>query len=86
MLKYPLSHEDKLRQISIREIAAVESVVTFKRSFNTCIKDRNVATPLDYYYALAHSVRDHLSSRWIRSQQYYYEKDPKVKQSTHLLK
>ncbi|PIO74827.1 phosphorylase, glycogen/starch/alpha-glucan family [Teladorsagia circumcincta] len=27
--------------------------------------------------ALANTVRDHLVSRWIRTQQYYYEKDPK---------
>uniref|UniRef100_A0A8C0IDE5 Alpha-1,4 glucan phosphorylase n=1 Tax=Bubo bubo TaxID=30461 RepID=A0A8C0IDE5_BUBBB len=39
--------------------------------------DRNVATPRDYYFALAHTVRDHLVGRWIRTQQYYYEKDPK---------
>uniref|UniRef100_A0A8C0EZ63 Alpha-1,4 glucan phosphorylase n=1 Tax=Bubo bubo TaxID=30461 RepID=A0A8C0EZ63_BUBBB len=41
-------------------------------------KDRNVATPRDYYFALAHTVRDHLVGRWIRTQQYYYEKDPKL--------
>jgi starch phosphorylase len=29
------------------------------------------------YFALAHTVKDHLVSRWIRTQQYYYEKDPK---------
>ncbi|VDM65286.1 unnamed protein product [Strongylus vulgaris] len=41
------------------------------------IQDRNVATPRDYYMALANTVRDHLVSRWIRTQQHYYEKDPK---------
>uniref|UniRef100_A0A8C0ICQ1 Alpha-1,4 glucan phosphorylase n=1 Tax=Bubo bubo TaxID=30461 RepID=A0A8C0ICQ1_BUBBB len=41
------------------------------------LQDRNVATPRDYYFALAHTVRDHLVGRWIRTQQYYYEKDPK---------
>jgi len=30
------------------------------------------------FLALAHTVRDHLVSRWIRTQQHYYEKDPKV--------
>lgn len=58
-------------------------VAEIKRSFNrhphfTLVKDRNVATPRDYYFALAHTVRDHLVGRWIRTQQYYYEKDPKV--------
>ncbi len=55
-----------------------------KKSFNrhlhyTLVKDRNVATTRDYYSALAHTVRDHLVSRWIRTQQNYYEKDPKVR-------
>ncbi|KFU89528.1 Glycogen phosphorylase, brain form, partial [Chaetura pelagica] len=31
----------------------------------------------DYYFALAHTVRDHLVGRWIRTQQHYYERDPK---------
>lgn len=46
-------------------------------------QDRNVATPRDYYMALANTVRDHLVSRWIRTQQYYYEKDPKVSDTLH---
>jgi len=32
----------------------------------------------DYYFALANTVKDHLVSRWIKTQQYYYEQDPKV--------
>lgn len=47
-------------------------------------KDRNVATVRDYFFALAHTVKDHLVSRWIRTQQYYYEKDPKVKNRFNL--
>lgn len=38
-----------------------------------------MATPRDYYFALAHTVRDHLVGRWIRTQQHYYERDPKVR-------
>uniref|UniRef100_A0A8U8AW13 Alpha-1,4 glucan phosphorylase n=1 Tax=Geospiza parvula TaxID=87175 RepID=A0A8U8AW13_GEOPR len=57
----PLSDQERRKQISIRGI----------------VGDRNVATPRDYYFALAHTVRDHLVGRWIRTQQYYYEKDPK---------
>uniref|UniRef100_A0AC35TFU0 Alpha-1,4 glucan phosphorylase n=1 Tax=Rhabditophanes sp. KR3021 TaxID=114890 RepID=A0AC35TFU0_9BILA len=41
------------------------------------MRDRNVATPRDYYFALAYTVRDHLASKWIQTQQYYYEKNPK---------
>lgn len=74
---------DKRKQISVRGIVDVENVTEVKKAFNrhvhyTLVKDRNVATPRDYYFALAHTVRDHLVSRWIRTQQYYYEKDPKV--------
>ncbi|XP_061406047.1 glycogen phosphorylase, brain form-like [Lethenteron reissneri] len=77
-----MSDVDKQRQISVRGIVGVEDVAEVKGRFNrhlhfTLVKDRNVATPRDYYSALAHAVRDHLVGRWIRTQQYYYEKDPK---------
>jgi len=77
-----MSDADRRKQISVRGIAQVENVANIKKTFNrhlhfSQIKDRNVATPRDYYYALAETVRDHLVSRWIRTQQYYYEKDPK---------
>lgn len=74
---------EKKKQISVRGIANVENVGELKKSFNrhlhyTLVKDRNVANSNDYYQALAHTVRDHLVSRWIRTQQYYYQTDPKV--------
>lgn len=74
---------EKRKQISVRAIADVEDVTSMKQSFNrhlhyTLVKDRNIATPRDYFFALAHSVKDNLVSRWIRTQQFYYEKDPKV--------
>uniref|UniRef100_A0A673BUY1 Alpha-1,4 glucan phosphorylase n=1 Tax=Sphaeramia orbicularis TaxID=375764 RepID=A0A673BUY1_9TELE len=73
---------ERRKQISVRGIAGLGDVAEVKSSFNrhlhfTLVKDRNVATPRDYYFALAHTVRDHLVGRWIRTQQYYYEKDPK---------
>uniref|UniRef100_A0AAY3ZWL5 Alpha-1,4 glucan phosphorylase n=1 Tax=Denticeps clupeoides TaxID=299321 RepID=A0AAY3ZWL5_9TELE len=79
----PLSDQEKRKQISIRGIVGVENVAEIKQGFNrhlhfTLVKDRNVATPRDYYFALAHTVRDHLVGRWIRTQQFYYETDPKV--------
>lgn len=66
----------------MRGIAGIENVAEVQKTFNrhlhyTLVKDRNVATPRDYYFALAHTVKDHLVSRWIRTQQHYYEKDPK---------
>ncbi|XP_064621871.1 glycogen phosphorylase, muscle form-like isoform X2 [Lineus longissimus] len=78
----PLTDQDRRKQISVRGIAQVGNVAALKNNFNrhlhyTLVKDRNVATPRDYFFALAHTVRDHLVGRWIRTQQYYYEKDPK---------
>ena len=40
-------------------------------------KDRNVAEPFDYCAALSYTVRDHLVGKWIRTQQRYYQEDPK---------
>lgn len=77
-------HFEELRkQISIRGIAPVENVSNIKNAFNrhlhyTLAKDRDVATDLDYYDALAHTVRDHLVGRWIRTQQHYNQTDPKT--------
>uniref|UniRef100_V9KFX0 Alpha-1,4 glucan phosphorylase n=1 Tax=Callorhinchus milii TaxID=7868 RepID=V9KFX0_CALMI len=78
----PLTDQEKRKQISVRGLAGVENVTDLKKNFNrhlhfTLVKDRNVSTRRDYYFALAHTVRDHLVGRWIRTQQYYYEKDPK---------
>lgn len=78
----PQSDVERRKQISVRGIAAIDDVNEIKKTFNrhvhyTLVKDRNVATTRDYYFALAHTVRDHLVSRWIRTQQYYYEVDPK---------
>uniref|UniRef100_A0A8C3GN99 Alpha-1,4 glucan phosphorylase n=1 Tax=Cairina moschata TaxID=8855 RepID=A0A8C3GN99_CAIMO len=78
----PLSDQERRKQISIRGIVGAENVAELKRGFNrhlhfTLVKDRNVATPRDYFFALAHTVRDHLVGRWIRTQQHYYERDPK---------
>ena len=75
---------DRRKQISVRAIATVESVSDIKRAFNqhlhyTLCKDRNVATTRDYYFSLAHSVKDRLVARWIRTQQRWYETDPKVR-------
>jgi len=83
MAAKPQSDQDRRKQISVRGIAQVENVSNIKKAFSrhvhyTLVKDRNVATSRDYYHSLAHTIRDHLVGRWIRTQQYYYEKDPKV--------
>ncbi|XP_056262611.1 glycogen phosphorylase, muscle form [Pseudoliparis swirei] len=81
MSKSLTDHERK-KQISVRGLAGVENISALKQDFNrhlhfTLVKDRNVATKRDYFFALAHTVREHLIGRWIRTQQHYYEKDPK---------
>ncbi|XP_066933532.1 glycogen phosphorylase-like [Clytia hemisphaerica] len=80
--KVPSTDKEKRKQISVGQIPVLENVKNIKDSFNrhlhyTCVKDRNVATNKDYYEALAHTVRDELCSRWIKTQQLYYKKDPK---------
>lgn len=77
---------ERLKQISVRGIAQIEDVNEIKAGFNrhlhyTLIKDRNIATSHDFYMALAHCVRDHIVSRWIRTQQISYQLDPKVSAS-----
>ena len=86
----PLSDKEKRKQISVGQIPVLENVKLIKESFNrhlhyTCVKDRNVATNKDFYEALAHTVRDEMCSRWIKSQQLYYQKDPKVDNIQYLL-
>jgi starch phosphorylase len=80
----PHTDAEKRRQISMRKLPVIEGVNDLKESFNrhlhfSLVKDRNVATRRDYYLALAHTVKDQLVGRWIRTQQTYYEKDPKVR-------
>lgn len=77
------TNEKKSKQISVRGIAQFESVSEIVRGFNrhlhyTLVKDRNIANFRDYYFALALCVKDHLASRWIRTQQRIFETNPKV--------
>jgi starch phosphorylase len=87
----PLANIEQLRrQISVASIAGLEDVTSMKKSFNrhlhfTLVKDRNVATARDYFFALSYMVRDNLTSRWIRTQQHYYDNDPKVRSIIHTI-
>lgn len=82
MSEKPMSDAERRKQISVRAVATVESVSDLKKSFNrhlhyTLCKDRNVSTTRDYFFSLAYSVKDRLVARWIRTQQRWYETDPK---------
>ena len=79
----PKSPTDRKKQISIRGLPELKNVAVVKESFNrhlhhTLVKDRHAATTRDFYGALAHTVRDNLVEKWIRTQQHYYDVDPKV--------
>lgn len=72
----------KQRQISIRGIAPLECVNNIKNNFNkhlhfTLVKDRQNATMRDYFFALAHTVKDQVCGRWIRTHQHYHRTDSK---------
>ncbi|MDJ0618353.1 MAG: glycogen/starch/alpha-glucan phosphorylase [Calothrix sp. MO_192.B10] len=59
------------------------SVETLKRAIMDNLfyiqgKDEFLATPHDYYMALAYTVRDRLLSRWMKTQHTYFAKDVKV--------
>lgn len=78
----PKSPTDRKKQISIRGLPELKNVAVVKESFNrhlhhTLVKDRHAATTRDFYGALAHTVRDNLVEKWIRTQQHYYDVDPK---------
>jgi starch phosphorylase len=45
--------------------------------YYTCLKDPPSATLFNVYEAVAHSVRDRLVQRWIRTQRTYYEQNVK---------
>lgn len=79
----PQSPSYRKKQISMRNIPQLEDVAAVKTSFNrhlhqTLVKDRHVATHNDFYKSTAYTVRDQMVGKWIRTQQHYYEKDPKV--------
>ncbi len=38
----------------------------------SCFKTNNAATPRDWYEATAHTVRDHVVERWIRTSDAYF--------------
>jgi len=71
------------RRISVAEITEEATVGSVKKAINrhlhyAMVKDRNVATNRDYYFALALAVKDQMITRWFRTQQHYYQTDPKV--------
>lgn len=72
------------KQISITGIESHhdDEENALKKQFNrhlhfTLVKDRSSATSTDFFHALALTVRDYLSGRWLRTHQHYYREDVK---------
>ncbi|MES1171845.1 MAG: glycogen/starch/alpha-glucan phosphorylase [Bacteroidota bacterium] len=66
----------------VRAPIAPLDAATFKRCvlehlLYTCAKDVRDATSVDFYRAMAHTVRDRLVQRWIATQRTYFEGDVK---------
>ena len=49
----------------------------FNHLLYTCVKERHDAGPVDFYRAMAFSVRDRLVQRWLATQRTYFERDVK---------
>lgn len=81
----PASQNDRIKyqtQITMRGLSANLTVDTIKHAFNrhlhfTVVKGRELATLRDFFFATAFTIRDNICTKWIRSQQLYYQKDVK---------
>lgn len=65
-----------------RQVGATLDEATFKRRvldhlLYTCAKDPSDATTVDFYRAMAHTIRDRLVQRWIATQRAYAQQDVK---------
>lgn len=73
---------NRQRATSVSHVEPEDDVDAVKRDFIShihynLIKDRNLATDSDYFNALVNVVKNHLVPQWLKTQQTYYEKDPK---------
>jgi starch phosphorylase len=78
----PAAVADTEHLISGARVEPPLDVGSFKRCvlehlLYTCAKDARDATAVDFYRAMAHTVRDRLVQRWIATQRTYLEKDVK---------
>lgn len=69
---------DQLEHEAIQDKVGEPFINTLvKRLIYTLSKDKYAATERDYFLSTAYAVKDHLVSRWIKTQQEYYHKDVK---------
>ncbi|MEI2613528.1 MAG: glycogen/starch/alpha-glucan phosphorylase [Methylotenera sp.] len=66
----------KAKDVVLPKLTPVKQALQNHLVFS-CFKVDKVATPRDWYHATAHTVRDHVVERWVRTSSSYYEHDPK---------
>jgi starch phosphorylase len=66
----------KVKSIVLPKLTPIKQALQNHLVFS-CFKIDKVATPRDWYHATAHTVRDHVVERWVRTSSAYYEQDPK---------
>jgi glycogen phosphorylase len=67
---------------STKKVIALPKLSPVKQALHnhlvfSCFKTEDAATPRDWYYAAAYTVRDHVVERWIKTTDSYYLQDPK---------
>jgi starch phosphorylase len=66
----------KIKSIVLPKLTPIKQALQNHLVFS-CFKVDKVATPRDWYHATAHTVRDHVVERWVRTSSAYYDQDPK---------
>jgi starch phosphorylase len=66
----------KIKSIVLPKLTPIKQALQNHLVFS-CFKIDKVATPRDWYHATAHTVRDHVVERWVRTSSSYYDQDPK---------
>jgi glycogen phosphorylase len=66
----------KVKSIVLPKLTPIKQALQNHLVFS-CFKIDKVATPRDWYHATAHTVRDHVVERWVRTSSAYYDQDPK---------
>jgi glycogen phosphorylase len=66
----------KIKSIVLPKLTPIKQALQNHLVFS-CFKIEKVATPRDWYHATAHTVRDQVVERWVRTSSAYYDQDPK---------
>jgi glycogen phosphorylase len=72
----PLSKASPSKKIILPKLAPIKQALQ-NHLVLSCFKINSMATHRDWYDATAHTIRDHVVERWVRTSSAYYEEDPK---------